>query len=63
VNCFRSWGRLWSCVDLLPDGEGGWVVLELNGAVELTHEYGIGLDPFAAAASELARVAVCRQAA
>ncbi len=50
-------------VDLLPDGEGGWVVLELNGAVEFTHEYGIGLDPFAAAASELARVAVCRQAA
>ncbi len=45
-------------VDLLPDGEGGWVVLELNGAVEFTREYGLDRDPFAAAAWELARVAV-----
>jgi RimK family alpha-L-glutamate ligase len=44
-------------VDLLPDGEGGWVVLELNGAVEFTREYGLDRDPFAAAALELARVA------
>lgn len=41
-------------VDLLPDGEGGWVVLELNGAVEFTHEYSLGRDPFVAAAWELA---------
>jgi RimK family alpha-L-glutamate ligase len=45
-------------VDLLPDGEGGWVVLELNGAVEFTHEYGLDRDPFAAAVWELARVAL-----
>ncbi|HUP33309.1 MAG TPA: hypothetical protein VM184_09780 [Gaiellaceae bacterium] len=45
-------------VDLLPDGEGGWVVLELNGAVEFTHEYALDRDPFVAAAWELARVSL-----
>ena len=45
-------------VDLLPDGEGGWVVLELNGAVEWTREYTHDRDPFVAAAWELARVAL-----
>ena len=45
-------------VDLLPDGEGGWVVLELNGAVEFTREYALDRDPFAAAAWELSRVAL-----
>jgi RimK family alpha-L-glutamate ligase len=28
-------------VDLLPDGSGGWVVIELNGAVDLTTDYGL----------------------
>lgn len=45
-------------VDLLPDGAGGYTVLELNGAVEFTAEYGLGRDPFAAAAWELARHAL-----
>jgi RimK family alpha-L-glutamate ligase len=45
-------------VDMLPDGEGGWVVLELNGAVEFTREYALDRDPFVAAAWELARVAL-----
>jgi RimK family alpha-L-glutamate ligase len=44
-------------VDLLPDGQGGWTVLELNGAVDFTSEYRIDRDPFVAAMSELARVA------
>ena len=34
-------------VDLLPDGDGGWVVAELNGAVEFTQEYAAWGDVFA----------------
>lgn len=45
-------------VDLLRDEELGWVVLELNGAVEFTREYGLDRDPFVAAAWELARLAL-----
>jgi RimK family alpha-L-glutamate ligase len=40
-------------VDLLPDGRGGWVVAELNGAVEFTHEYALWHDVFAETASAL----------
>jgi RimK family alpha-L-glutamate ligase len=29
-------------VDLLPDGNGGWTVLELNGAVDFTEAYSFG---------------------
>jgi RimK family alpha-L-glutamate ligase len=44
-------------VDLLPDGAGGYTVLELNGAVDFTREYRIDRDPFVAAAAELTRLA------
>jgi RimK family alpha-L-glutamate ligase len=44
-------------VDLLPDGRGGWVVAELNGAVEFTHEYAPWHDVFVETASALAREA------
>jgi [lysine-biosynthesis-protein LysW]---L-2-aminoadipate ligase len=41
-------------VDLLPDGEGGWVVLELNGAVDFTTEYSLnGSDVFTEIAAAL----------
>ena len=42
-------------VDLLPDGDGGHTVLELNGAVDFTREYRLDRDPFVAAAAELTR--------
>jgi RimK family alpha-L-glutamate ligase len=42
-------------VDLLPDGRGGWVVLELNGAVDLTPEYSlVGEDVFSTIVRALA---------
>ncbi len=43
-------------VDLLPDGDGGYTVIELNGAVEFTHDYSLGSDPFSAAMWQLARL-------
>jgi RimK family alpha-L-glutamate ligase len=36
-------------IDLLPTRDGGWTVIELNGAVEFTEEYSLGRDVFAAA--------------
>lgn len=45
-------------VDLVPDADGNWTVIELNGAVEFTHEYQPAGDVFADVASELARHAV-----
>ena len=50
-------------VDLLPDGAGGFTVLELNGAVDFTREYRIDRDPFAAAAAALTRAAHAAEAA
>jgi ribosomal protein S6--L-glutamate ligase len=40
-------------VDLLPTEGGGWIVLEINGAVELTDDYSFVGDVFAAAAEAL----------
>ena len=41
-------------VDLLPDARGGWTVLEINGAVDFTHEYSLdGGDVFAEVAQAL----------
>ncbi len=45
-------------VDLLPDGRGGWTVLELNGAVELTRDYAPWQDVFGEIAIVLARAAL-----
>jgi [lysine-biosynthesis-protein LysW]--L-2-aminoadipate ligase len=42
-------------VDLLPDGHGGWTVLEINGAVDFTSEYSLdGGDVFIEVAHALA---------
>jgi len=43
-------------VDLLPV-DGGWTVLELNGAVDFTPDYSLGEDVYAAAAFALRRAA------
>ena len=40
-------------VDLMPTGDGGWVVIEVNGAVEFTDEYSLGEDIFSAAVDAL----------
>lgn len=46
-------------VDLLPLGDGGYVVLELNGAVDFTSDYSIGgREVFAAVAEALAATAL-----
>jgi RimK family alpha-L-glutamate ligase len=48
-------------VDLLPHN-GGWTVLELNGAADFTRDYAPEGDPFAAAIAALARIAAERRA-
>lgn len=44
-------------VDLLPTRAGGWVVLELNGAVEFNDTYSLDRDVFAAATEALVATA------
>jgi [lysine-biosynthesis-protein LysW]--L-2-aminoadipate ligase len=44
-------------IDLLPTPDGGWVVIEVNGAVEFTDDYSLDRDVFAAAAEALVNVA------
>jgi RimK family alpha-L-glutamate ligase len=57
LDAARATGAALVGVDLLPDGRGGWVVAELNGAVEFTHEYAPWHDVFAETAATLAREA------
>ena len=40
-------------VDLVPDADGGWTVIEVNGAVEFTGEYQLAGDVFADVAGAL----------
>ncbi len=40
-------------VDLMPTRDGGWVVIELNGAVEFTDEYSLDRDIFTVATEAL----------
>jgi RimK family alpha-L-glutamate ligase len=49
-------------VDLLPAGDG-WVVLELNGAVDFTRAYARARDVFATAVAALSEAAVAEPAA
>ena len=57
IEAARAGGGTLTGVDLLPDGNGGWVVVELNGAVEFTHEYAPWSDVFAETAVVLAEAA------
>ena len=53
----RASGATLVGVDLLPVGDGGWVVVELNGAVEFTREYAPWSDVFVETAAVLAEEA------
>lgn len=50
VAAARAAGAALVGVDLLPTPDGGWVVIELNGAVEFTSEYSDRVDVFAESA-------------
>ena len=55
LTAARAAGAALVGVDLVPDGDGGWTVIELNGAVEFTSEYQPAGDVFADVAGALAR--------
>jgi RimK family alpha-L-glutamate ligase len=44
-------------VDLVPDVDGSWTIIELNGAVEFNREYDVTEDVFDVAAARLAHTA------
>jgi RimK family alpha-L-glutamate ligase len=51
-------------VDLMPTRDGGWVVIEINGAVEFTDEYSLERDIFSSVSDALlAQVADARDRA
>ncbi len=56
----RATGAALVGVDLLPDGLGGWTVIEINGAVEFNMKYALrpGADPFAETAFRLTEAAM-----
>jgi RimK family alpha-L-glutamate ligase len=56
VSAVAAAGIDFAGVDLLPQPDGSWTVLELNGAVDFTREYALDGDPFVAAAQELVRL-------
>jgi RimK family alpha-L-glutamate ligase len=58
LGATRAVGASLVGVDLVQDVLGGWTVIELNGAVEFTHEYQSAGDVFADVAAELTRQAV-----
>jgi [lysine-biosynthesis-protein LysW]---L-2-aminoadipate ligase len=61
LEAARAIGASLVGVDLLPDGRGGWVVAELNGAVEFTSDYASWQDVFAETAAALVREAIERR--
>jgi glutathione synthase/RimK-type ligase-like ATP-grasp enzyme len=54
----RAVGAALVGVDLVQDGLGNWTIIELNGAVEFTHEYQPEGDVFGDVSAELMRAAV-----
>lgn len=57
LEAARASGAAFVGVDLLPVGDGGWVVVELNGAVEFTRDYSPWGDVFEEASGVLAETA------
>jgi [lysine-biosynthesis-protein LysW]--L-2-aminoadipate ligase len=57
LKAARASGAVLVGVDLVPDVAGGWTIIELNGAVEFTHEYNVTEDVFDVAAAGLAHTA------
>ena len=60
VTAARAAGMSLVGVDLLPLGAGRWTVVELNSAVEFTHEYAPWTDVFAETATLLSWAALDR---
>jgi RimK family alpha-L-glutamate ligase len=62
LSAARATGCALVGVDLLPDGSGGWTVVELNGAVEFTRDYAPWGDVFAETSLALTREVQARRA-